>query len=155
MHQGTMPHYTQTNHAYSVRSMGTIHSSVPSWVMQSKQFEMRPNRLPTLQTKHNPTQHHMTSSHGALKPTTSPRVGGNCTPSPGQSQCSRGTSHGRNRCPPPASHDDWRGQPTNQTKSVQNYHRTRWQISGCYIQIGQCTSPVTPFPPLPHTPSCQ
>ena len=30
MHQGAMPHCTQTNHAHSVRSMGTIHSSVPS-----------------------------------------------------------------------------------------------------------------------------
>ena len=31
MHQDVTPRYTQTNHAHSVRSMGTIHFSVPSW----------------------------------------------------------------------------------------------------------------------------
>ena len=58
MHQDAMPHCAQTNHAHSVRSMGTIHSSAPSWVVPSRPFETRPNRLPMPQTKHNPTGHH-------------------------------------------------------------------------------------------------
>ena len=58
MHQGAMPHCTQTNHAHSMRSMCTIHSSAPSWVVPSRPFKTRPSRMPMPRTKHNPTRHH-------------------------------------------------------------------------------------------------
>ena len=58
MHQGATPRCTQTNRAHSVRSMSTTHLSVPTWVALSRPFRMRFNRMPTLQIKPNPTQHH-------------------------------------------------------------------------------------------------
>ena len=58
MQQDTMPHCVQTNHAHSMRSTGTTHSSVPSWVTLSRQLGMRFNMPPTKWTKSNPTRHH-------------------------------------------------------------------------------------------------
>ena len=58
IHQDATPHCTQTNHAHSVKFMGTTHSSVPSWLVLRRTFKTRPNRPPTQQIKPNPTQHH-------------------------------------------------------------------------------------------------
>ena len=55
MHQDAIPDCAQTNPTHSATFMGTTHLSVPLWVELSKPFKTRPNRLPTLQIKPNPS----------------------------------------------------------------------------------------------------
>ena len=58
MHQDTMLCCTQNNFVDSVMFMGITHLSVPSWIVLSMPFKIRPNRPPMLPIKPNPTRHH-------------------------------------------------------------------------------------------------
>ena len=87
-------------------SMGITHLSVPSWLALSRPFKMRPNRPPMPPLKPNPTRHHKDLPPWCFKTHYQSKDWWQPHPLPNPTPTLRGTSHSRNKCSPPASHDD-------------------------------------------------